>query len=306
MQWLEHVHKPMIRVSTYVQYTSLLKRHIIPALGNVYIQKLTPQQIQAFYATKLRENLAPRSVVVMHAILHTAIENAVRWNMVSRNVVSLVSAPRIEKHEAILLTSAQAQKLLDVARGDYMYVILTIAVMTGMRRGEILALRWSDIDFQANVLFVRHTINRYPGHGYVEGDPKTKSSRRKIVLPNIVMEALKDQRPMQDETRKKAGAKWVENNLIFTNRQGGYLNPNGVLHAFHRILDAAGLPHMRFHDLRHSAATILLTMGVHPKVVQELLGHSTISMTMDTYSHVLPSMQKDAMDRINDAFLQED
>jgi len=305
-QWLEQVHKPMIRVSTYIEYRSLLNRHIVPELGNIYLQKLTPQHIQTFYATKQREGRAPRSVAIMHAVLHSALEHAVRWNLVSRNVVSLVSPPRMEKHEAVLLTSAQAQKLLEVAKGQHMYALLVIAVTTGMRRGEILALHWSDIDFQASTLFVRHTVNRYPGYGFVENEPKTKSSRRKIVLPNIVIEALKAHRSIQDDMRLKAGEKWIEHDLIFSSKHGDYLYPTTLGGRFHKLLDAAGLPSMRFHDLRHSAATILLTMGVHPKVVQELLGHSSIAMTMDTYSHLLPSMQKDAMDRINDVFLQED
>ncbi len=304
-QWLEQVHKPMIRVGTYVQYRTAINKHLIPGLGHIILQKLTPQQVQAFYAVKIKEKMAPGYVRFMHVVLHHAMENAVRWNLVSRNVVSLVSAPRPIRHDVNSITSAQAHKLLEVAKGQHMYAIVALAVTTGMRRGEILALHWSDIDFQANVLFVRHTVNQYVGYGYVENDPKTKSSRRKIVLPNIVIEALQAHRFIQEEMRLKAGDKWVEHNLIFSSKHGDYLHSTTLGYRFHKLLDAAGLPSMRFHDLRHSAATILLTMGIHPKVVQELLGHSSIAMTIDIYSHVLPSMQQGAMEKINDAFHQE-
>jgi integrase len=146
----------------------------------------------------------------------------------------------------------------------------------------------------------------YPGYGVVENDPKTRTSRRRILLPDVTIKALKDQRVLQDAARVKAGEKWQERNLVFTDLYGDFLNPKRVARHFQSLLDKSGLPRMRFHDLRHSAATILLTMGVHPKVVQELLGHSTIAMTIDTYSHLLPSIQRDAVDKMNDAFKFDD
>ncbi len=149
---------------------------------------------------------------------------------------------------------------------------------------------------------VRRTANRYAGYGFVENDPKTKRSRRNIILSDIALQALQDQHVLQDKMKTKAGERWQEQDLVFTNRSGGFFDPETLVKHFHLLLDKAGLPHIRFHDLRHSAATILLTMGVHPKVVQELLGHSTIAMTMDTYSHLLPSMQKDAAGKMNDVF----
>jgi integrase len=201
-----------------------------------------------------------------------------------------------------VLSIADAQKLMQVAKESRVEALIIIAVTTGMRRGELLGLRWNDVDLERGVLHIRRTMNRIPGFGFIENDPKTKAGRRKVTLPDIVVEALKRHREGQEEVKQKLGTRWRGKGLVFCNTVGGFWNPEKMTKVFHKVLDQAGLPYMRFHDLRHSAATILLTMGVHPKVVQELLGHSTIAMTMDIYSHFLPSMQKDAMDKMNDTF----
>ena len=206
------------------------------------------------------------------------------------------------KHEIQTLTQEQAHKLLEAAHGHRLEALLTVAVTTGMRRGELLGLRWQDIDFTNRSLYIRRTANYYPGFGHVENEPKTLRSRRKVVLPQFVIETLKRHRVTQDELRQKVGSAWHDYDLVFCNTLGSYQETQYLGDLLRALLKEAGLPPIRFHDLRHSAATIMLSMGVHPKVVQELLGHSNISMTMDTYSHVLPSMQQEAMDRLNDLF----
>ncbi len=183
-----------------------------------------------------------------------------------------------------------------------MEAILTLAVTTGMRRGELLGLHWQDIDFERGSLQVRRTMNRISGHGLRETEPKTAQSRRNIVLPQFVVEVLKEHRARQREECLQAGDAWKDHDLVFSTRRGGFLDPTYLLERFQKLLDEASLPHMRFHELRHSAATMLLSMGINAKVVQELLGHSTISMTLGTYSHVLPGMQRDAMDGLDDFF----
>jgi integrase len=303
-QWLEHVHKPTLRVSSYVTYRSLVKNHIIPALGHVALQKLTPQRIQAFYSELLEEELAPRSISTIHTLMHSALDNAVRWNLISRNVVSLVSLPHIEPHEAVVLSPDEAKKLVEVVRGNRMHAIILLAVTTGLRRGEILSLHWNDINLDDGIVYAHRTMNRFPGYGFVENDSKTKASRRKITLPQVVIDALVEQKQRQEMARQKAGSKWIEQNLVFPNMNGNYIQPNYVRIRFHQLLEKVGFPDMRFHDLRHSAATILLILGVHPKVVQELLGHSSIAITMNVYSHLLPSMQKDAMNIMHEAFME--
>jgi integrase len=301
--WLEELHKPTIRLSSYVKYRRLIHIHILPALGQVPLQKLAPQQVQSFYKQKSDAGLSPKMVNSIHGVLHKALDHAVRWKLVSGNVCDLVSPPRLVKREIQPLSAEQAKRLLEVARGHRLETLLVLAITTGMRRGELLALRWQDIDFEHHSLQVRRTVDFFAGYGgYVESEPKTAKGRRMIALPPFVIEALRQHRVEQLEVRLKAGADWEEHDLVFTGLRGNYLNPRYILKLFAQVLRGADLPHLRFHDLRHSAATLLLGMGVHPKVVQEILGHSHIGMTMDTYSHVLPSVQKEAMEKWGDIF----
>ena len=300
--WLEQVYRPTVRPNTYKQFRSIVHHHLIPAFGHIAVQKLKAERIQAFYAQKLKEGLSPRSVAVIHAALHSALENAVKWGLVPRNVSKLVTRPRVERYESQTLTGEQAMKLLEVANGSRIEALLLVALTTGMRRGELLALKWDDLDLEKGVLYVQRTVSRIPGRGYMESEPKTKSSRRRIVLPAVAIEALKEHCMNQEKVRLKAGERWSERGIVFTNRHGGFLRPDTVLGLFRQLLKDAGLPTMRFHDLRHSAATILFVAGVNPKVIQELLGHSTISITLEVYSHVLPSMQQEAAGTMDEVF----
>lgn len=301
-QWLEQVYRPTIKPLTYQQCRSAVYHHLIPALGSTPLQKLTAAQVQRLCTQKLDEGLAPRTVAVIHAMLQRALENAVKWGLVSRNVAKLVTLPRVERYNAQTLTSEQAMKLLEVARSSRIETLLLMAITTGMRQGELLALRWSDIDFDQGIVFVRRTVARITGRGHVESEPKTTSSRRRIVLPAVTLQALKDHQQRQEQIRSKLGDKWHEQGLVFAGRYGRYLHTASLAKTLNRLLAQAGLPHMRFHDLRHSAATILLAAGVHPKMVQELLGHSTIAMTMDIYSHVLPPMQQEVANKMDGLF----
>jgi integrase len=300
--WLENVHKPTLRDNSYILYRMLISKHILPAIGHIQLQKLSPQQVQALYARKLQEGYAASTVRAIHRLLHKALSDAVRWNLVSINVCDRVKQPRSAKHNIQPLTKEQAQTLLEAAKGHCLEGLLTLALATGMRRGEILSLRWQDIDFLEKCLYIHHTVNRIGKKGLVESEPKTATSKRKVILPQFVIDALHQQYTLQEEIRAKAGAEWRELDLVFSNSFGGYIEPSNLRVMFKRVLKSAGLPDMRFHDLRHSAATLLLSMGAHPKLVQELLGHSTISITMDIYSHVLPSMHREMMDGLDDFF----
>jgi integrase len=213
-----------------------------------------------------------------------------------------VSTPRVPKTEKPVVSISQAHILLEHVRKNRLEMLLTLAITTGMRRGEMLALRWSDIDLVGGSLQIMRTVDYIPHYGYVESEPKTDTGRRKIMLAPFVMEMLNSHRAKQMEERYNVGDKWIDKNLVFCGLRGDYFNPNYLLRIFKKALAAAGLPHMHIHDLRHSAATILLSMNVHPKVVQELLGHSSIVITMDLYSHVLPSMQQDVIEKWDDAF----
>jgi integrase len=189
--------------------------------------------------------------------------------------------------------------------GHRFYCLLLLALTTGMRRGELLALRWADVDLERGSLRVLRTVDYLPHYGFVEERPKTRKSRRNILLAPVVIEALRQHRKEQEQLRAQVGEAWVEKDLVFTNLWGDYLSPNALLKAFARLIKQAGLRPIRFHDLRHSTASILMTLGIHPKVIQELLGHSTIQLTLDTYTEVLPNIQRAVVEKWQEVFNQQ-
>jgi integrase len=191
---------------------------------------------------------------------------------------------------------------VEVAHGSRLDALLLVALTTGMRCGELTALRWSDLDFEMGMLQVRRNLARVPGMGYVEREPKSKAGRRKIMLAGIVLEALRAHEQRQQQARLKMGEKWREHGLIFSNTYGGFFNPSYVWYLFKKLLNKADLPNVRFHDLRHSAATLLLASKIDLKVVSELLGHSSIAITADIYGHVLPTMQREVIKKMESVF----
>src|SRR5712692_4335786 len=304
--WLENVHKPAIRTASYVEYRRIIDKHLIPALGHLKLQQLTIQRVEALYMEKQDGGLSAGSVREIHAVLHQALSYAVRHNLVSRNVCDHVTLPRLKRFEIQPLTMEQAQQLLVGSKGHRFEALYTLALTTGMREGELLALRWSDINFEQGYLQVRRTVRRIRGQGFKENEPKTAAGRRRIALSPFLIGVLKTHRSRQEQARQRAGSSWEEHDLVFCNIYGSFMDQAHFRATFQTILKKAGLQPMRFHDLRHSAATLLLAMGVHAKVVQELLGHSNISITLNIYSHVLPSLQQDAMNKLSDLFDQQD
>ena len=302
--WLENTQKDSLRSRSYERYEELIRLHIVPVLGRHELKKLTAQQVQAFYKKKLDEGFSATTVVYLHNVLHKALDTAVKWELVAKNVCDLVTPPRQKPFEAQALMLEQVQKLLAVTQGHHMEALFKLALATGMRRGELMGLKWQDIDFNKGVLQVRRILSRIPtklpGKGYEEAEPKTQKSKRSIIIAPIALEALKQHRLRQLEAKLKAGSLWQEHDYVFCTSVGTHLNPSkDILDQLKLLLKKAGLPDIRFHDLRHSTATLLLSVGVHPKVVQEILGHSQISMTLDVYSHVFPSMQQEAIGKLD-------
>ena len=291
--WLDESAKPSIRPMTYASYACLIRIHLIPELGHVPLAKLSPQQVQALLNRKLASGLAPRRVAMIRGVLRTALNQALRWGLVARNVATLVTPPRAAHFEVRPLDPAQARAFLDAVRGDRLEALYTVALALGLRQGEALGLRWDDVDVEAGVLHVRHALQRIDSKLQLV-EPKSARSRRTIVLPDIVRDALRAHRVRQAEQRLGVGAEWEETGFVFTTALGRPLNDSNVTHMFQRHLARAGLPHQRFHDLRHACASLLLAQGVGPRVVMELLGHSQIALTLNTYSHVLPGLQKQA------------
>jgi integrase len=304
--WLEHTQKQSVRPRTYERYEEIVRLHIIPVLGRHKLHQLSAQHVQAFYTQKLEAGLSSLTVISFHNLLHKALDTAVKWNLVARNACKAVSPPRRQRFEVTPLTLEQVQQLLAAVEGHRLAALFKLALATGMRLGEILGLKWQDIDFAKGTVQVRRVLIRIPstlpGKGYAEAEPKTQRSRRAIIIAPFALKALKEHRERQLVEKGRADASWQEHDYVFCTTLGTHLNPTrDMLDLLKAFLKRAGLPGVRFHDLRHSSATLLLSLGVHPKVVQEILGHSQISMTLDIYSHVLPGMHQDAMARLNAA-----
>jgi len=295
-RWLDDV-KPTIRSRTFVSYEQTVRLHLKPTLGRTPLSKLRPQQIQALLNVKLVSGLSPRSVGIIHAVLRAALGQAVQWDLVPRNVATLVQPPRAPRAEITPLTPEQARGFLDAIRGDRLEALYSVAVALGLRQGEILGLRWSDVDVEASTLRVAQALQRVNGRlEFVE--PKSRRSRRTIPMPPTVARALRAHRSRQLEERIAVGPRWRESDLVFTTSIGTPLDSRNVTRRFQAALERAGLPRLRFHDLRHTAASLMLAQGVPARVVMETLGHSQISLTMNTYSHVVPALQREAADRM--------
>jgi integrase len=273
-----------------------MRVHAIPALGKLQLEKVTPQHIQRLYADVAANGREAGTIVQVHAVLHKAFKQALLWGLVPRNPVEAVTRPKPRHEEMKVLTPDQAIKLIEAARGNRLEALFVLAVTTGMRQGELLGLRWSAVDLEKGTIQVQVGLQRTKD-GYELVPPKTKKSRRLVMLTEPAREALKRHRTNQTAERLLAGEAWKnELDLVFTNQSGGPLESTYLLRrCFRPLLKKAGLPEVRFHDLRHTAATLLMSLGVHQKVVSEMLGHSTVLITQDLYSHVTPAMQQQAV-----------
>jgi integrase len=294
--WLETI-EPTLGEGTWHRHGEYVALHIIPEVGAVKLAQLTPQRVQQLYAAKLAEGLSPTTVHHLHETLHKALAAAVRLGLVARNVTELVDVPRMARHEMTPLSREETQRLLAAAaaEGDRLEALWVLAVSTGMRRGELLGLRWRDVDLEHATLHVRANLQRSRKTGeWVWKEPKTRKSRRQIALSEQAVEALRAQRRRQHEERLLVGPAWEDHDLVFANAVGGPLDAAGVYHHFLRLCQRHKLPRVRVHDLRHTCATLLLSARVNPKVVSEMLGHSSVAVTLDIYSHCIPDMQSDA------------
>jgi len=298
-RWLEEVARPRLRPSTYRSYADIVRLHLLPSLGNLRLARLSPLEVQALLNRKLEEGLSPRRVQYVHAVLRAALEDAYRFQMVGRNVARLVSPPRAARPEVRPLTLEEARRLLATTRGHRLGALFVVALCTGLRLGELLALKWEDVDMERGALTVRRTLQRVGGE-LVWGEPKSARARRTVPLPAPALAALREHRRRQLEERLALGEAWQETGLVFTSSIGTPLDPRGVQRLLQRLLQQAGLRHVRFHDLRHTAASFLLALGVHPRMAMETLGHSQVSLTLDTYSHVLPALQREAAERLGE------
>ena len=300
--WLEDTVRGSVRKTTYDRNESLCRVHLIPGLGKKKLKSLTAQDIAGFYRRKLDTNLSPASVHKMHVTLHKALKQAVRWGYMTKNPADDVDPPKVHTEEVHPLTRDEAKRLLRIVQGDRLEALYTVALHTGLRQGELLALRWEDVDLETRKLQVRRTLTKDGGKLTV-GPTKTAKGRRTVKLTRDAVEALRGHLTRQLEEIDGLGDDFQDNGLVFCTGKGTLINPTNLRkRSFAPLLDKAGLPHMTFHQLRHTAATILLLKNVNPKIVSEMLGHVSIAITLDTYSHVLPNMQDSAVEAMEEAF----
>ncbi len=298
-RWLE-ASRASVRPSTFVSH-ELNARRLKKLLGRAQLSALTPLMIQTAYGKLSAEGLAPRTVLQIHATLHRAFEQAVKWGMLARNPASSVERPRPKRIEMSTLSLDQLLQLFKVARGGRMYALFVLLGTTGMRVGEALGLKWTDVDLPGQRLVIRRALQRQTGTGLVFVEPKTSRSRRTVHLTGLAVEALHEHKEYTNVMREVARDRWRESGLVFTSTVGDGMEAGVVNDNLNRLLAKAGLPRIRVHDLRHTVATILLEGGAHPKLVQELLGHSTVTLTLDTYSHVTPTMHQEVTRRLDEA-----
>jgi integrase len=292
--WLETI-KSSIRLNTYRTYEVHIIHHLVPGLGNIGLQELRPDHIQRFYTAKLEAGTGRSTLRLCHAILHRALGDAVKWSLLARNVCDAVNPPKAKQTEMSVWDADQVTEFLRAAQGHRWEALFYLAVTTGLRQSELMGLFWTDLDWEARKLRIQRQCYR----GRLT-ELKRSSSRRPVALGELAIQKLRERQEIQMHEREHPD--WEEQGFIFTRQDGNPVSRSMLYRTFLKLAEEADLPRIRFHDLRHTAATLMLTRGIHPKVVSELLGHSNIGMTLNIYSHVLPSLQEDVAAHFDDLF----
>lgn len=296
--WLDNVIKPRRKLSTYDKYESHVRLYLVPLLGSKRLESLAVADVRRFLV-RLEKETTAATAKESHRVLRSALSSACREELITRNVAKLVEPPRTDNRELKPWSLDETLDFLAASRRDPLYAAFVLAIAMGLRRGEIIGLRWSDLDLENRVLYVRQQTQRRRGVLY-DDDPKSRR-RRVVPLPALCIAPLRWHRMRQSAARVKAGEKWHESGYVFTTRTGRQVEPRNVYRSFTRVAESAGLRVIRLHDARHGCATLLTAAGVAPRVVMEILGHSQISITMDVYTHVVQDTQREAishMDRL--------
>ncbi|MSQ17876.1 MAG: site-specific integrase [Dehalococcoidia bacterium] len=307
-RWLRDYAWPNLSPETAQVYDLICRVHLIPALGTLELSKVTPEVLQGYYAKALKEGrrdgkggLSPRTVRHHHTTLHTALGHAVKWRLLGRNPADAVDAPRFQKREMRVFDQRGMAAFLDSIKANEHYALFYLALYTGARRSEVLALRWGDVDLNLGSISINRSLHQLGDKSFVFLAPKTAKSRRLVALPPSATIVLRKHWEAQTAQGLLLGVPAAADTLVFCHPDGGPLLPHTVTNVWKRLVKQAGFEGIRLHDARHTHATLMLSQGVHPKIVQERLGHANISMTLDTYSHVLPGLQEAAALRFDQA-----
>jgi integrase len=299
-EWIDSSAKQTMRDTTLDTHQIVIDKHINPELGQIKLSEVTPVRIQKFHSKKLEEGFSGDYVRYMHSILHKSLTQAVRWQILSKNPVELVNPPKPSGKEKPTWTIEEANRFLTCVEDQHYYLPYLLAIHTGMRQGEILGLLWKDCDLDQGLIRIQQTLGR-TRKGLMFQEPKTKGSKRVITLTSQVLSALKKHKAKQNQQKLLLGNGYQDQDLVNCTLEGNPIHPRNLIRNFHRMMEKAGVPKIRFHDLRHTHASIMLQLGEHPKIVSERLGHSRTSITLDIYSHVTPNLQVDAAKKFGDA-----
>ncbi len=305
-RWLNEYAWPNLAPRTAEGYESITRQHLIPQLGNITLTQLKPEHIQRYYSEKLsggrcdgKGGLSPRTVRHHHVTLHKALQCAVKWRLLSRNPADTIDLPHCQRSEMRIMDEEDIHVFLEAAESTPYYALFHMALFTGMRRSELLALRWCDIDLLLCQAYVTRTLHHLRDGNIVYRAPKTAKGRRMIALPPSTALILGEHKEKQEATRVQLGIPLKDEDLVFSDLNGRPLLPDTVSHAWTKLAKRTGLGNIRLHDARHSHASLMLKTGTHPKIVQERLGHSSIQITLDTYSHIAPGLQEAAADHFD-------
>jgi integrase len=299
-RWLGEYVQPNLSPRTAEGYEHIIRRYLVPATGNLAIAGLKPEHLQHFYSDELNTGLSAQTVRHHHTVLHKALQDAVEWGLLVRNIADAVSPPHTTQPEMQTWNESEVSLFLEAAKGTLYYKLFYLALFTGMRRSELLALRWQDIDFIYGQISVNRSLHVLKGGKVIFRQPKTATGRRTIALPPSALLVLTEYRKQKEAEALLLDSPVLDTDLVFSTL-GKPLLPNTVTHAWGKLVKRTGLKAIRLHDARHTHASIMLKQGIHPKIVQERLGHSSIQITLDTYSHVAPGLQEAAALRFDDA-----
>lgn len=302
VDWLEAA-KPTIRPSTYMSYEMFVRVHLIPGLGRIRLVRLTVADVERLLRAKTAAGLSPRTVAMVRGTLRRALSRAVKQRTVRDNVAALADPPKQERFTIQPLSPEQARQFMDAIAGHRFEALFVTALSTGLRSGELRALRWQDIDLNLRTLSVNAGLAKIDG-GWQRVPPKSNAGRRVVPLPARAVSALREHQIRQEAERRLAGTAWIGSpwDLAFVSEVGTPLDVSNVGHSYQRELQRAGLPRQRFHDARHSVATFWLALGIPARVVADMLGHSQVGLTLNVYSHVVPTMRREAADRLDAMF----